>query len=706
MEQLNIASIYNIRNRFLRSINLQRDFKDPNALSNYVLTKHGVECLERISEGTNDNSTQRAWRITGDYGSGKSNFALFLVQWLQNNEQKLPRHLKKQLSEHGIKNGKKYFPLLLTGSREPIGKAILKKLLSIISVNFKDSKIHQHIEKVLASDNINDSNVVKCVIESNKFLCEHGFDGLILIIDELGKFLEYAALYPEEQDIFLMQKLAEAASGSNDLPMFVIGILHQGFSAYADTLSQVSQHEWEKVAGRYDEILFNQPLEQLAGLINAALGIDTGKIESKVNKQYAEWMNYFTSAGWYGYSVDVESFSKASTQIYPLHPSVFPIVVDAFRRFGQNERSLFSFMLSNEPYGLQEFSGLANLNSIYRLHNLYDYIKVNFGHKLHNQSYRSYWHVIDSLIDSFIGENELEIQVLKTIGIINLLDNNKFLATNEAIVKALEDENTHSKAEVEKTIDKLCRKQRVIYLRGNCGGYCLWPHTSVNLEAAYQKAQDEVGNIKNVSEYIKNYINPRPIVARRHYIQTGNLRYFNLIYCSVNEVKEVINNKDYSSDGNIIVPLCETLEEQKNCIALSKSESTSKINNLLIAVPKPLNALASLIKEVRCWQHVEQNTLELNSDFYACEEVKRQQKNALNSLEHRLENFIDVKNFSDKKNLQWFQKGEKLTVHNGRDLLSKLSDLFDNIYPQAPKIKNELINRKKLVLQPQVLECG
>lgn len=695
MKQQNIASLYNIKNRFLRSINLQRDFNDTSSLSSYVLTDHALECLNRISEGTKKHSSQRAWRITGDYGSGKSNFALFLAHWLYDDEKELPSQIKKQLNAEGIsKNDNKYFPLLLTGAREPMGLAILKTLMLALSELSQASSLQEKIERAINKTAVNDSDVINYLLEANKHINSLGYDGLILIIDELGKFLEYAALYPEEQDIYLMQELAETASGSNNNTMFIVGILHQGFSAYADTLSQTSQHEWEKVAGRYDEILFNQPLEQLAYLINSALGLKSNELSTKTIDLYKKWMEFFISKGWYGNSVGIKSLSDISTKIYPLHPGVFPVVVDAFRRFGQNERSLFSFLLSNDPHGLQDFSLSEDISKIYRLHNLYDYIKINFGHKLHAQSYRSYWHVIDSLIDSFLGESELEIQILKTIGIINLLDNNRFIASKETITCALDGISVYSKSIIEEALDKLSRVQRVIYHRGRSGGYCLWPHTSVNLEAAYQKAQDEVGKIKRASEYIKSSLVPRPIVARRHYIQTGNLRTFNLKYCLTDEFNSVIKKLDGSVDGYIVIPLCETTEEHKKCTRIAK-QITNK-ENLLIAVPKPLNALSSLIKEVRSWQYVEQNTFELNSDSYACEEVKRQQKNALNNLEHRLENFVNVKHFTLKKSLQWFRKGELQKIQNGRDLLSKLSDYSDAIYNKSPQIKNELVNRKKI----------
>ena len=43
-------------------------------------------------------------------------------------------------------------------------------------------------------------------------------------------------MYPDRQDIYLLQQLAEAASRSDDIPFFVLGLLHQGFNAYADRL--------------------------------------------------------------------------------------------------------------------------------------------------------------------------------------------------------------------------------------------------------------------------------------------------------------------------------------------------------------------------------------------------------------------------------------------------------------------------------------
>jgi hypothetical protein len=71
-----IADLFNIQRRFLRSAHLERDFRDPAALEGYVVTTQIQESLDRVATGLDDKSGQRAWRITGDYGSGKSSFAI------------------------------------------------------------------------------------------------------------------------------------------------------------------------------------------------------------------------------------------------------------------------------------------------------------------------------------------------------------------------------------------------------------------------------------------------------------------------------------------------------------------------------------------------------------------------------------------------------------------------------------------------------
>ena len=65
---------------------------------------------------------------------------------------------------------------------------------------------------------------------------------------------------------------------------------------------------------------------------------------------------------------------------YPLHPLTAMMLGPLFRQLAQNERSLFAFLASSEPFGFQEFLREQHGESgPYRLDHLYDYVMTSLG---------------------------------------------------------------------------------------------------------------------------------------------------------------------------------------------------------------------------------------------------------------------------------------------------------------------------------------
>lgn len=697
-----VGDLIRVRSRFLRSAHLERDFEDPSGLSGYVLTDFTRSCLKRVANGLKPHSMQRAWRMTGDYGSGKSTFALLLAHWFAGRDNALPSQIRKVLDfqQYGVPRPH-FVPILVTCSRQPLSISILRSLHRALSLNGgrnTKSKLALAVESLLdTKQEPTEEQVLQLVFEVNSgIISESKGKGLLLILDELGKFLEFAALHPERQDVFLLQRLAEAASRSANEPLFVVTLLHQGFNAYADQLNQSAQREWEKVAGRFEEIVFNQPVEQIANLIASALNVSTREVPKSQSFELRRAMVRTIGLGWFG-SAPAKSLSELATQLYPLHPTVLPILIRTFRRFGQNERSLFSFLVSNEPFGLQAFSGKSLRDGeLYRLHDFYDYVRANFGHRLAVQSYRCHWNLIDSVIESFATEDELQIKVLKTVGILNLINDCDLVPTDEAVVCALAGTDQTARRQVRSTIEKLHKGKRVLYNRGRARGLCLWPHTSVDLERAYDDARRAIDTPERVSAIIANFLESRPIVARRHYIETGNLRHFDVRYCSVMELSSLREDEPQSADGLIIVPLCETPTERVTALEFIKQPIVKQRLNWLVAIPQPLNSLASLVQEVQRWEWVSKNTLELNADKFAREEVSRQRAAARLQLEKRIQSYVGFKQLTGQMTLDWFHEGRPMQVADGRELLSLLSRICSKTYECAPRIHNELVNRRNL----------
>jgi len=692
-----VADVMQVSARFMRSVNLERDFSDSSVLRSYVVTPQAKAHMARLAEGLASTSTQRAWRITGDYGTGKSSFALALAHALSGRtSSRRDVDALVDFKRIGLRGAPKLLPVLVTGAREPMSIALLRALrVALEGARGGSSSVLKRIVALAGGDEEPaDEEVLRALDDASKYVrfAEKG-TGLLIIVDELGKFLEYAAMNPGKQDIYFLQRLAEVATRSGDAQLFVVGILHQGFNAYAEHLSPAAQREWEKVAGRFEELLFNQPVEQTATLVAEALGVREADLPRAVTSAASQAMDRAIALGWYGAGVSRTALRALAPRMYPLHPTVLPVLVRLFSRFGQNERSLFSFLFSTEPFGLLSHADRQVApDSWYELHHLYDYARAAFGHRLSVQSYRSHWNQLESLVSSFATEDGAELRVLKTVAMLNLLDSDGLLATDEAI--SLANGSDLRGARSTPSVVSSLRERRILYNRGAAGGYCLWPHTSVNLERAYEAASAAVATPVSVAAVLADQLDTRPIVARRHYIKTGNLRYFEVEYRAVGNAAEPKFTKD-GPDGRIIIFLCETDAERVKALS-DACGTTFRQPDTLVAIPNPLQGLAGLVQEVHRWKWIAHNTPELNYDSYAMAEVSRQIQGAERVLDVRLQESLGLRHAGGGTELRWYRQAKPLQIRGARELLSKLSDVCDEVYREAPVIKNELVNRRQL----------
>src|SRR4051794_4855347 len=63
--------------RFARSINVERD-AGPAAINGYLPVGRALDTVHRIAGSLLDDSVERAFSVTGPYGSGKSSLAVLL----------------------------------------------------------------------------------------------------------------------------------------------------------------------------------------------------------------------------------------------------------------------------------------------------------------------------------------------------------------------------------------------------------------------------------------------------------------------------------------------------------------------------------------------------------------------------------------------------------------------------------------------------
>lgn len=694
-QPLSIRDLLRVPERYLRSVQLERDFQDIALLRQYILTPPLARALERITEGLQPVSGRRAWRITGDYGAGKSSFALILAHLLRDPEHPDLAAIRRVIDfEMPAPQFPGLLPVLITGARESLVPSMARGVARALESQLR----RESTSAARAALGDRAMEVARCgdagaLLELISDLAHApGYAGILLVLDELGKFLEYASLHPDREDIFVLQRLAEMASRSGDRPVILLGLLHQGFHAYAERLPSVARQEWDKVAGRFEEIIFDQPLAHTAALVAGALNVEIARVPHDLVAEATTMMAPALATGWYG-AIGRSRGELDPLALYPLHPTVLPVLVRFFARFGQHERSLFSYLLSSEPFGLQSFAERpAKAGAWYRLADFYDYVRATFGHRLAGASFRSQWLRIAGVLDSVDIDDAFALRLLKTVAVLNVLDAEQLLATDAVLVAAVGRGDEDSV--VADTIAAL-RVRGLLHERGAAGGYRLWPNTSVSLESRLAAADRALGPVDGVAAHLEPYLDARPLIARRHYIATGTLRHFEVRYAGARLLREALQGAS-EADGLVVVALCDTTADQEAAIACATGDAAKARHDVLVAVSPPLLGLAGELQDVRRWSWIAENTPELADDTYAAAEVAREASGTRRVLVNRLAALIGLRGVEERSSVSWWRAGRPAQIPQGRGLLPILSQICDELYPGAPLIRNELLNRRVL----------
>jgi hypothetical protein len=714
-DALPLHSVVNVNSRFARSVSLVRDFESSSALDGYVLTPVGRDVLGRLDGALRAESTTRAWSLTGPYGSGKSAFALFVSQLLAG-ETSVRKRARAFLREHDKpladslfrsgapleKEGERLFPVLVTGSRQSLERALAKALaqaLRRLSPHGRNPVVLDKLERLAESPVSSGDSVAALFEEADEYLRKRKDAplGILLIIDELGKFLEYGASNPERGDVFVLQDLAEVASRSKR-PFLVLTILHQAVDRYADHLSASRRSEWAKVQGRFEDIAFEEGTEQLLRLLSQAIRLEEQEPRAKPLRKHAAALA--SEAGGSGLrigSLAGKELEGCLSACFPLHPLTSLIVGPLFRQLAQNERSLFAFLVSSEAFGFQDFlrSTTADAKKFptYRLDQLYDYVTSALGPALLVHHRGKAWAEVEAALERLRDAPVLEVRLAKVIGLIQAVGPTCPVSASRANLH-LALKGLASDKDVDSALENLQRKSISLYRR-HLGGYVLWEGSDIDIESRLEEAKRQVNRDQPLAAFLTRTVPQPPMIARRHYFQKGTLRYFEVCYADVTTLGQELERTLGQADGRIVFCLPLNHEERVAMEGILKSSAGGVSASVVAALPKDVLDLGEYCHELLGLRWVLENTPELETDRTAKRELHSRLTHAEERLRAQLER-VFTPQVSREVGCSWFVEGRGQTLASVREVNDLLSRICDRVYPFTPEWRNELINRRSL----------
>lgn len=715
MDSIKLAEIIKVKPRFGRSVNLERDFYSRISLDGYVLTTTSRFAFGRIVKAYFDPTAARAWTLTGPYGSGKSTFALFAAKAFDYKSPAESRQARNLIKEKDFKLWQRLFesedslfaendlaprlfPILISGARESLAKAILRGVKTALSNSANEDlgALISDVEQFEKAENLTGKQIVGLFGKIAKILkAKEQNIGLLVVIDELGKLLEFAALRPGESDFFLLQELAEAARNS-EKPFFLMTVLHQAFERYAEKLGPRERNEWMKVQGRFEDIAFHEPNEQVLHILQSAFEREkrASHYETihKFGQKLAETAYDLGLVG----AIGKKDAVKILTDCFPLHPTVALAIGHVFRRFGQNERSLFAFLTSNEAFGLQEFLETTDWSEqnreTVRLDRLYDYLISAMGSALFAGAESRKWAEIETALNKLVDASDLDARLIKTIGLLGLLGGLGKLKSSEEVLRFALGGDQTSENEIDESLQKLQSRKIIVERRYN-DTFAIWEGSDVNLDEKFQQAARTIDPTVSLAESLKENFRPRPLVAKRHSDEKGTLRFFEVTYADANDFLSACALDLTESDGRIVYALTGNQEEFDDLQKQIRKNAKNISPQTVVAIPKNLTNLREAVFAAACWRAVRRTTPELENDRAARTELAGR----LFHAEQAVLNWLnDLQNNTASENCVWFWQGKEIQLPTARSLQEFLSKICDEVFSRTPVLKNELINRRQL----------
>ena len=373
---------------------------------------------------------------------------------------------------------------------------------------------------------------------------------------------------------------------------------------------------------------------------------------------------------------------------WPLHPIVACLLGPiSRRRFGQNQRSLFAFLNSAEPQGFQDFLRYANVEDLYTVDRLWDYLRINLEPSIMASPDSHRWALTVEALErcEALGGEELHLRLLKTIALVDLLkDRSGLRGSIDLLSQALPGYDAKKIAQALATL----QDWSLIVFRKFSNAYDIFEGSDFDIEHAVGEglaATDEVdfGRLNALADF-------QPIVAKRHYHDTGALRWFDVNIVPLEEVEQIaasyVPQPDAAGAFLLAIPTQGEMgdaAEAKCCRAANQEQNW----DVIVGLPQGTWDVKSLVRELSALEHVRRDASELQGDRIARREVESR----IAVLQGQLSRDLD-RAFG---NALWYGKKLRAKPFARAELNSLASHLADARFARAPRLHNELLNRIK-----------
>ena len=467
--------------------------------------------------------------------------------------------------------------------------------------------------------------------------------------------------------------------------------MHQAFSDYAKGLSHQISLEWAKIQGRYVDIAYRISLDESVALVSKTIKRTKYKIPEqvvKLNKRLIENVLESISSRLTDSSPNIKCYF---TEALPLHPLTTVLLgMIAKSSFSQNERSIFSFLLSVEPLSFRRFleSDVA-IHKTYTIVDLWDYLSHNLQHQILGSKEGHSWSVVEEsltllsrqlnklLFNDNIQLYDFYFDIVKSIAMMNLFGKSLGIYPTELLIANSLSASVTDLDSLGECLANL-KDWGILVYWNRTNSYEVVETSELNIQELLQEKLQKLSSQQNYFEQIDYKGNS--ILAKRHYQQKGIMRWMDqYLVSNLAELKRLFNSGklEHTKAFSYFILIADPTLKNDTLIEVSV-----KYKGLVVAQLNKLNEILSWSKEIYALKEISKEQPKVMIDPVSKKEYEQRLNYAYQQID-----LLFQQSFED---VNWYFAGEKVF---SKSLSMIASEIADKTFSSCPTVSNELVVR-------------
>ena len=538
-------------------------------------------------------------------------------------------------------------------------------------------------------------DVVELYVKVVDKLKDEGFDGVYIIYDEFSKYLESSITNTTISDIKLLQDFAEKCDRSGDKQMHLMLISHKDIANYIDkNLPKDKVDGWRGVSGRFRHLNLHNNFSQMYEIISAVIKKDSYFWADFCRKNEAYFKNLterFIANGIFDKNDDT-SAQTAVKGCYPLHPVSTFILPRLSEKVAQNERTLFTFLSSDNKNTLTAFlenakGDLPMLTPDY----VYDYFEPLLRKEPYTSEIYKQYETTSKVLQK-LDEKSLSAKIIKTISLIYIIEQFEKLAPiKDMIIDTFRDGVSDINI-IDGVLSELIEKECIVYLKRSNGFLKIKESSGVDIGSEIQNVIEKTRQILNVKDILNKSSFDSYMYPTAYNDEMEITRYFDFTFIDSIEFLSVTDwgrkIENLSADGVVYAIIPRSGEEIDQIRAHIKKGNCNH-NRVIFVIPVRFMDIEKIAYEYNAVTILRNQGSddELLSDEYDI---------YIEDLEEVIGRYMLCFTHPETGESEYFWNGEKQPFKRKAQISAKLSEICIDTYPNTPVINNESINKDSL----------